>query len=551
MTAERVRDAGLAVTLLAIDPGNLGGLWLRARHGPVKQAFSAVLETIPGRHARISPETTDDTLFGGIDLSDSLATGRIVARPGLLDRADVLSLSRADTATPALAARLSGALDRGSLQALILADEAAETDDLPPPALRDRVAFFITDDGLTAADMAHLAVDPEAIRRAWAALPRVRTAPEALEAAVGAALGLGCMSTRASLFLLSAARAAAALDGADAIGQAHLELAARLVLSHRIAPPAEQPEEPDPETQAQTDQQDKDDTTKGDPDLTEALTDIVLDAAKTTLPDGLLTALAMKSRTARGSGQGAARTSSQRGRPLPSRNGHPDGRHRIDLLATLQAAAPWQKMRSAPQGQIAIRPQDFRIRRYRERAERLLIFLVDASGSAAMARLAEAKGAAELLLAEAYASRDHVALVSFRNEGAEVMLPPTRSLVRTKRALGGLAGGGPTPLAAGLKAGLDLALSERRRGLTPQVILLTDGRANMDLSGQTDRAQARDDAQMTARQLHAHGVPVLLVDSGMRHSRDIDTLARTLDAQTIRLPRGHGAGASAVFSALE
>ena len=87
---------------------------------------------------------------------------------------------------------------------------------------------------------------------------------------------------------------------------------------------------------------------------------------------------------------------------------------------------------------------DIRLRRYEERSDRLLIFTVDASGSAALARLAEAKGAIEILLAEAYARRDHVCLIAFRGTEAELLLPPTRSLVQTKRRLAGLPGGGGT-----------------------------------------------------------------------------------------------------------
>ncbi len=110
-------------------------------------------------------------------------------------------------------------------------------------------------------------------------------------------------------------------------------------------------------------------------------------------------------------------------------------------MATLRAAAPWQTIRRRATGRdgvLELRPDDIRLKQAQERSDRLLIFTVDASGSAALARLAEAKGAVELLLAQAYARRDHVALVAFRGAGAEVLLPPTRSLVHTKRRLAAL-----------------------------------------------------------------------------------------------------------------
>ena len=106
---------------------------------------------------------------------------------------------------------------------------------------------------------------------------------------------------------------------------------------------------------------------------------------------------------------------------------------------------------------------------------------MDASGSSALHRLAEAKGAIELLLASCYVRRDRVALVAFRGQSAELLLPPTRSLVRAKRSLASLPGGGGTPLAAGIDVSLLLADAVQRRGGTPTIVLLTDGRANVCL----------------------------------------------------------------------
>ena len=132
--------------------------------------------------------------------------------------------------------------------------------------------------------------------------------------------------------------------------------------------------------------------------------------------------------------------------------------------------------------------------RFRERRETTAIFVVDASGSSAMARLPEVKGAIELLLADCYVRRDSVALVAFRGKTAEIVLPPTRSLMRAKRMLAGLPGGGGTPLACGLDAALALAESVRRKGPCPLLVLMTDGRANICREGAACREQAMEDA---------------------------------------------------------
>jgi magnesium chelatase subunit D len=194
---------------------------------------------------------------------------------------------------------------------------------------------------------------------------------------------------------------------------------------------------------------------------------------------------------------------------------------------------------------------DIRVRQFEETSDRAIIFVVDASGSAALARLAEAKGAVELLLAEAYARRDHVALIAFRGEGSEVLLPPTRSLVQTKRRLSALPGGGGTPLAAGLKAAFELAGLAQSKGMTPSVALLTDGRANVDLSGTANRTQAAEDATMMARAIRAKAMPGLVIDTGLRPTRGLDGLAREMGVPYLPLPRADAKSLSAaVDSAL-
>jgi len=200
-----------------------------------------------------------------------------------------------------------------------------------------------------------------------------------------------------------------------------------------------------------------------------------------------------------------------------------------------------------PGQRLVILPGDLRIRRFEEHTDRVLIFAVDASGSQAVARLAEAKGAVELLLAQAYARRDHVALVTFRGSAAELALPPTRSLVQAKKRLAGLPGGGGTPLALGLKCAFEAAQQARARGMTPALALLTDGRANIGLDGSPGRAQAGEDAQRMARLLAASGTRAVVIDTALRPQPALRTLAAALGGDSIALPR---AGAAQLASAL-
>jgi magnesium chelatase subunit D len=224
---------------------------------------------------------------------------------------------------------------------------------------------------------------------------------------------------------------------------------------------------------------------------------------------------------------------------------------RIDIVATLRAAAPWQALRRRPDRpeRLEIRQSDLRIKRYQETSDRVLIFTVDASGSSALSRLAEAKGAVELLLAAAYARRDHVALIAFRGKAAELLLPPTRSLVQTKRRLSGLPGGGGTPLAAGLRMAYELGLQTRARGMTPTIALLTDGRGNIALDGTADRALSDADTAQMARAIRIAAIPTLVLDIANRPQPMLHKLADHLGAPYLALPRADSARLSAVLQA--
>ena len=127
-------------------------------------------------------------------------------------------------------------------------------------------------------------------------------------------------------------------------------------------------------------------------------------------------------------------------------------------------------------------------------------------------------------------------MVSFRGTAAQVLLPPTRSLVRAKRSLASLPGGGGTPLGAGIDAGFRLADGIRRRGGTPTIVLLTDGRANVAQDGRGGRARADADASASARLVRAARVACLLVDTSPRPHPASARLAQEMNARYVALP---------------
>jgi magnesium chelatase subunit D len=280
---------------------------------------------------------------------------------------------------------------------------------------------------------------------------------------------LGITSLRAPLQALALARASAALSGETEVGEPDLLTAVELVLAPRATQMPEAPAETrqNRPTRRRTTARTRRTTRQRGGHPPHPRRDDAGGRARHAAPDLLARMEAGRAarNAASAAGTGAAKKGNRRGRPLPSRAGG-WGDARVDLVATLRAAAPWQPLRRKTTGRttgLHVRMSDIRVRQFEERSDRAIIFVVDASGSAALARLAEAKGAIELLLGEAYARRDHVALVAFRGDGADILLPPTRSLVQTKRRLGQLPGGGGTPLASGLKAALELAAWRRAR----------------------------------------------------------------------------------------
>ncbi|MBX3637802.1 MAG: VWA domain-containing protein, partial [Rubrivivax sp.] len=474
-------DALAAAALLAVDPQGLGGARVMAQAGPVRDAWLASLRRLLPADApllRLPAGASEDRLLGGIDLTATLAAGRPVLQQGLLAAAHggLLLAAMAERLSGASAAHLAAALDSAQVRverdglsalqpaqfALVAFDEALPDDPPLAPALADRLGLWLDLSAIALADApladASLALD---VRRARAALPAVEVGEDLLQALVAATLALGVDSARAAWFALRATRASAALRGAAQADADDAALAARLVLAPRAT---RQPMPAEPETADEPDadvpaneasepsppEDDAADRTQAEGELSERL----VEAALASLPAGLLARLASGERmrtSPRAAGSAGALSSSRlRGRPLGARRAAPHAGARLHLVETLRAAAPWQRLRrlqaeAAASGgdavatpRVLVRADDFHVRRFVQRRATTTVFAIDASGSSALHRLAEAKGAVELLLAECYVRRDQVAVLAFRGRGAELLLPPTRSLVRAKRALAGL-----------------------------------------------------------------------------------------------------------------
>ncbi len=529
-------DAEVAAMLFAADPAGFGGIVLRgdgaARERLLALIKDALCEGVPVR--RLPFNVDESRLSGGLDLAATLAGGELVVARGLLAESDggVLIVPMAERIDTSVAGRLAAVLDTGTVApasgralhaarvGLVLLDDGGE-DEGVAAGLRDRCAFHV--------DCASAAADIDQAK------DDLVVDPLATIAAIADAFGVA--SHRALAFALKSFR----LLGAD---EAALATAVRLVLLPRATRIPPVPDAAPPEAQPEP-------GTTGESEATGPMEDRVIEAVRAMLPPDILAIIAARGRGRPGSGgAGEKRKSQTRGRPLGSRAGLPRGGARLALIDTVRAAAPWQTIRKRT-GSVIIRKADIRIRRFEDRAEAVTIFAVDASGSAAAARLGEAKGAVEILLAEAYVKRTQVALIAFRGAGAELLLPPTRSLTRARRALADLPGGGGTPLAAGIDAARELAEAVQAKGRSAFVVVLTDGRANIAADGSPSRPVAMADAERAAKRLAARRIAAVCIDTATRPRHEASALAAAMAGRYLPLPQGGAAGIGAAVKALQ
>ena len=443
--------------------------------------------------------------------------------------------------------------------------------ELPPSAVSD-LAFALqnkdSDEGAVNA-----VLPAQSLAEMRPLLQHMQFNDEQATAICATAMALGIDSLRVPSLALRVACVHAALHLRSEVVQADLAFATRAVLAPRATqwptppdnssdPTEPTPQEPQPkaasksaansETQPDqppsqedppppsSDESEQDSAAVNEPSPQD-LKELLIAAALASLPANILERLMTKtgSNTGQSSGRsGTVRSGMQRGRPLPPRPGRPGGLARLHVLATLRAAAPKQRLRNGTHSaRVAIRAEDFHVHRYQQNSATCLILALDASGSAALQRLAEAKGAVELLLQQSYARRDSVCIVAFRGAQAQLLLPMTRSLVRAKRAMTGLPGGGGTPLALALKMACEQAQQLHRQGVTPLLVVLSDGRANISLAGVGGRAQAQADAVQWATQWRLTGHRSMWIDTSVKPDAQVQNMASTMGGNYLPMPQ--------------
>jgi len=522
--------------LLAVDPA-LGGVYVWGADGAGATFSLATLAWgLTGRSpVRVPASLALESLYPRLDAAATLASGRLVHRPGLVDRASgrALVIEAADLLPAPLAAALASQLSQPSHQERPILFARGASCPLPSDPIGAHCGLWLewttltpsgtlraaclsarqANSSLTGSDQDWGSLRAR-IRAARRRLAGMSISPALAEEICRRVTAAGIRQQPLDYFAARLCLARAAWHGRTAVTAEDIEAALQWVVRPRLAEPAvESPPEPDgmpadvndaqrtlsplagvpinPGTEGTAGAGDTG-SAEGAKDTEQRLSpggtrggrgDKVAGEPPAIVvpPAHLPAALVLTGAPSEPRRVGTHRSADGRpeARALARRQGGP-----LALVPTLLAALPFQPLRP-PKPPLAIRvlPEDLRWRRRRPRSRTLYILAVDGSGSMAQGRMHLAKGAAVSVLASAYRERRYVALIDFRHRSARLVCPPGRSAALLRRQVVALPSGGGTPLPAALALAARVVHRWRLRHPDGRAVLVlfTDGKANVPL----------------------------------------------------------------------